>query len=156
MSGVLIIGYGNPLRGDDGIGVCAAEAFEAEITAGTLPEGYPLTILTRMQLTPELAEPVHDADLVIFIDACVEGEPGTVREEDLAPTEGGALTHHVYPGTLLALAQELYGNSPKALVISVAGGDFGYESGLSAAVAATLPHLTKRLAELALGQTGTH
>ena len=46
----LIIGYGNPLRGDDGVGQAVARAFEAEAAI----EGA--EVVSCRQLTPELAE----------------------------------------------------------------------------------------------------
>ena len=69
---VLIIGYGNPLRGDDGVGWRVAEA-----VAAALPDGA-AEVLTVHQLTPELAELMSRADRVIFIDAAAEGEAGEV------------------------------------------------------------------------------
>ena len=59
----LIIGYGNPLRGDDGVGWEVASRL-----AATIPEEA-AHIMTVHQLTPELAESVSEAELVIFIDA---------------------------------------------------------------------------------------
>ena len=52
---VLVIGYGNPLRGDDGIGWSAANA---------LAEGMQddrVRIVACIQLTPELAESIAQA-----------------------------------------------------------------------------------------------
>lgn len=68
MAHTLIIGYGNPLRGDDGLGWHVAQRL-----AAVLPQ-HRARIEVCHQLTPELAEPISRADLVIFIDA-----------EDLAP-----------------------------------------------------------------------
>jgi hydrogenase maturation protease len=71
MARVLIVGYGNPLRGDDGLGWHAAEALRA-----ALPEAE---ILAVHQLTPELAEDASRAELVIFLDAAETGAPGEWR-----------------------------------------------------------------------------
>jgi len=67
-AGVLIVGYGNPLRGDDG-------------WDGTPPKrcGQPCRIaeiITVHQLTPELAEEASRAELVVFLDARRRAVPG--------------------------------------------------------------------------------
>ena len=57
MTQVLIVGYGNPLRCDDGLGWCAAEALSR-----SLP--FPETeIVICHQLAPELADNLRYADL---------------------------------------------------------------------------------------------
>ena len=61
----LVIGYGNTLRGDDGVGPHVAEA----IGAMRLPEVH--TIVCQ-QLSPEHAAPISLAETVIFVDAAVD------------------------------------------------------------------------------------
>ena len=63
----LVIGYGNTLRGDDGIGPAVAEA----VAALGLPG---VRVIVAHQLTPELAADLADAQLVVFVDAAVGGE----------------------------------------------------------------------------------
>ena len=75
----LIIGYGNPLRGDDGVG------WEVASRLAVIIPSEAAHILTVHQLTPELAESVSEADLVIFIDASDVGEPGTWRCDQVKP-----------------------------------------------------------------------
>ena len=55
---VIVIGYGNPLRGDDGVGLAAIERLES-----LAPREVEL-IFTQ-QLTPELAQSVATASLAI-------------------------------------------------------------------------------------------
>ena len=68
---VLIIGYGNPLRTDDGLGWQAVQRLAASL------KHAPVEALAVHQLTPELGESIRSAGLVIFIDASHEGQPGT-------------------------------------------------------------------------------
>lgn len=64
MTGLLVIGYGNTLRKDDGVGPALAE------TVATL--GLPgVEVLSCPLLTPELAAPISDAKVVLFINAAV-------------------------------------------------------------------------------------
>ena len=61
MSKVLVIGYGNTLRGDDAAGVKAAELISRHH-----PE---FEYIYLHQLVPELAEQIAERDFVFFIDA---------------------------------------------------------------------------------------
>ena len=67
----LIVGYGNPLRGDDGVGQIVAEAVRAHELAGA-------TIIACHQLTPELAEVVAQSEISVFIDAAADIPPGEI------------------------------------------------------------------------------
>lgn len=125
---MLIIGYGNPLRGDDGFGYRAAERIPGAIAAH--------------QLTPELMEPISRADRVVFLDAAADGFPGQVRRRKLTPTTGDAgFTHHATPEALLAGALALYGRAPEATLITVCGADFSLSDRLSPEVQAALESL---------------
>src|SRR5262245_1795360 len=61
---VVVIGYGNDLRGDDAVGLRAAQA----VAAWDMPGVCGLAV---HQLTPELAEILAGAALAIFVDARV-------------------------------------------------------------------------------------
>jgi hydrogenase maturation protease len=136
---VLIIGYGNPLRGDDGAGWVAAELLGRELA----PAGA--RAIACHQLTPELAEPVSAASLVLFVDARADGAAGQVQLRPVAPDAAPpSLSHELSPNALLALAQQLYGRCPAAHLATVAGAEFGYAEGLSPAVQGALPELVAR------------
>ncbi len=134
MPRIFIIGYGNPLRGDDAFGQIAAERLREAIPDPAVE------VLCLHQLTPELMEDLSRADLAIFIDAAASGEPGLLTRRDVSP-EGetrAAFTHHATPEALLSGAQSLYGRSAKGVMFSVAGADFSTGAHLSPAVAARL------------------
>lgn len=129
----LVIGYGNPLRGDNGVGWKAAEYLSG------MQEDEEVQILAVHQLTPELAEPVSQAASVLFIDASHEGAPGSWAVEEVsAKADANALGHHFTPGGLLAYAKGLFDASPRAMVISVAAESFECGDSLSPAVSAAL------------------
>lgn len=138
-SRVLIIGYGNPLRGDDGLGWRVAERLAAE-----WPEAQTLTC---QQLTPELAEPISRAARLVFVDAAAHGPPGTIHEQPLQPdaSSPASFTHHVTPGVLLALSEKLFGHLPEAVLFSVAGESFDFGQALSLPVEAALPEVIRRV-----------
>jgi hydrogenase maturation protease len=122
-AGALVIGYGNTLRGDDGIGPAVAE--------GVAALGLPgVRVIVAHQLTPELAADLADARLAVFVDAAVGGEPVTaVRIE--AAAAGMALTHAADPRGLLALCAAVYGRCPEVWLVTAAGSDFDFRDGLS-------------------------
>ncbi len=139
MSHTLLIGYGNPLRGDDGLGWVAAEMLAERHTA--------VSVLTCHQLTPELAEPISRVDRVIFIDAAAVGEPGEIVCHTVEPflPASGSFSHTCDPAGLLKMAEMLYGRSPSGTLFTVTGDSFGYEEKLSDAVTAVLPQLCAKI-----------
>ena len=83
---LLIIGYGNPLRGDDAFGYRAAEELQASFI-----DHREAVILPVHQLTPELAADIARAARVVFIDAAAEGEPGKLASRSVVPASGGRI-----------------------------------------------------------------
>lgn len=152
MPRALIIGYGNPLRSDDGLGWQAAYRL-----AATLKKEAPVEVLAVHQLTPELGDSIRDAGLVLFIDASHQGQPGTWRcaPVEWEATPSPALVHHLTPASLLAYARALFGASPPALLISVGGESFGYGEKLTPRVEAALPGVIRHAARACLAE-GTH
>jgi hydrogenase maturation protease len=143
MSRVLIIGLGNPLRSDDGVGWRAAEELEVKLS------GRGVEVITRHQLTPELADIVSGSTVVFFVDAeC--GVPGTVTCSLVRPQAPiDAFSHQLSPGAVLGLAQELYGQTPLAFTFSICGECFDVGEALSPQVTVHLPDLVARVAAMA-------
>jgi hydrogenase maturation protease len=122
---VLVIGYGNTLRSDDGVGQHVAHEVAAQGWPGV--RGIAVT-----QLMPELAANMAQVEQVIFVDA-VEGvaKQGVQAMDISAQATTGAMTHHATPQGLLAMAQALYGACPHAMLVSVPGVHFEIGEGLS-------------------------
>ena len=144
MARVLILGYGNPLRSDDGLGWRAAEELSRNVSS---PD---VEVLIRYQLTPELADTVSQAEAVFFLDARHDGEPGELTFQPVTPEASPAsFFHQLSPATVLALCRELYGRCPPAFLVSLCGECFDHGERLSPRVAASLPHLTTLVGQLA-------
>ena len=120
MPHTLIIGYGNPLRGDDSVGPRAAELLVEEdgVTSPLLPDD--VQVLVCHQLTIELAPQIAEADRLILIDAIASdatttGEPGSIEQRILTPAipDSTSLTHYMDARGLLAAAEMLYGRAPR-------------------------------------------
>ena len=152
MSPTLIIGYGNPLRGDDGVGPRAAELLADRGRATPLPLPDGVHVLVCHQLTLELAPQIAEADRLILIDARATGEPGSIEQCILTPAipDRVSLTHHIDAQGLLVAAQILYGHAPETVLFTVSGGSFDCCEMLSPAVAATLPDLLARIRHVVL------
>jgi hydrogenase maturation protease len=121
---ILLIGYGNTLRSDDGAGPRVAERVSAW--------GWPgLTAMAVHQLTPELAEPLARAELAIFVDARLADSE--VEFVPLEPSRLGTVHGHTSaPRSLLGLAQAIYGRHPRAWLVTLPAVDITLGERLSA------------------------
>lgn len=129
--GRIMIGVGNPDRGDDGAGVAVAEKLTGMKThvvdAGAM----------------DLYELWTDHDSVVVVDAMRSGgEPGTIRSFDVVstplPNETFASTHSFGPAAGIEIARAL-GRMPAAIeVIGIEAGNLTVGTGLSPEVAAAV------------------
>jgi len=126
----LIIGYGNTLREDDGVGVRAA-ALVGELLPGA-------EVVETLQLTPELVCKIAEASVVIFLDAAVDQLPGSVVSRELATEPAAAWSHHLSPSQLLGLTEQLMGVVPPALLVSGGVERLGWSEHLSPRAETTL------------------
>ncbi len=114
----LLIAYGNPGRGDDGLGPALAERLEAD-----LPNG--LRVVVDYQLTVEHALLLTDVSTVVFADADLAAvSPFSLCRETPAIV-GDVTSHSLTPRTILTLAGALYDAEPEAFVFGIRGYDFG-------------------------------
>ena len=122
---ILVIGYGNTLRTDDGVGRRVAMA----VSSWGRPDVESIAV---HQLAPELAEPLATAELAIFIDARLAEGGEAVEVRPLEPSGGrGGLGHASDPRALLAAARALYGRSPRRLLVTVPAAELSVGEGLS-------------------------
>ncbi|MDX2242936.1 MAG: hydrogenase maturation protease [Leptolyngbyaceae cyanobacterium bins.302] len=122
---ILVIGYGNLLRNDDGLG----QEIAKQVAAWGVPDVEAIAV---HQLTPELVESLTNVDVAIFIDAY----PATVDQEiqvrSLEVAKSGMTSGHwCEPQVLLAMTQALYGAHPQAWWVMVPGVDFELGDSLS-------------------------
>jgi hydrogenase maturation protease len=138
----LILGLGNPLRGDDGIGPRVVE----DLTDHNLPEG--VTALDGGTGGLDLLRLMEEWERVVIVDAADVGrEPGeyvrfTPDEMRLAGASPTLSLHHAGLSEVLALADALDMDLPEMVIFGVQPAEIGWKEGLSPAVAATLAALT--------------
>jgi hydrogenase maturation protease len=114
---VLLIGYGNPGRRDDGLGPALAERIaELNIDGVTVDSDY--------QLTVEDAAAVAEHDVVVLADADVSGpEPYWFRR--VSPQASISFSSHsVNPEAVLGLARHLFQVQTKGYILGIRGYEF--------------------------------
>ena len=111
---VLVLGYGNPGRQDDGLGPALAEALAALSLPG-------VSVDSDYQLMVDDAASFREADLVVLADAAVQGpEPFFVQRVE--PRSGASFTSHGVDGPELAgLARDLFHVTPPVYQLGIRG-----------------------------------
>jgi len=141
MKKILVIGYGNPDRGDDGVawhilGMLANkfgiglnnELFEK----GIMSANKSVDMWFNLQLVPEIAEDLHHYQRAIFIDAHTTEIQEDIRVIDIKPLfQNSPFTHHLTPSSCLSITQTLYGRAPKSILVSIKGFEFDFSNLLS-------------------------
>jgi hydrogenase maturation protease len=147
-AGVLVVGYGNSLRSDDGVGWHAARLLAGD------PRLAGARVLARHQLLPELAVDVATASLVVLVDAATGGDPGSILVRRVQPrrTETATWSHHLDPGSLAGLAESLYGTAPQVVLVGVGPGSLAPGDHLSGALERALPDLVEVVVAVVSGR----
>lgn len=136
----LVVGVGNPQRGDDAIGPMVVEHLAA------LPSLRADTEIVTGDCTG-LVDRMKDHDRLIIIDACQSGAPaGTLFRFDLAdgplPAHaGGVSTHGFGVAEALALALSLGQRPARCVVFAVEAGGFEFGEPLTVEVRDALEDL---------------
>lgn len=128
---VLVLGYGNPGRQDDGLGPAAAGGIERL--------GWPnLTAFDNYQLNIEDALDVAAHDVVWFVDAARTG-PSPYEVLEVLPALTVDFTSHlVRPETIMAIARQCYGASARAFLLAIRGYEFEFVEALTPDAASNL------------------
>jgi hydrogenase maturation protease len=115
---ILLIGFGNPARADDGLGPAVAENIEMKNLSD-------VTVDADYQLTVEDSAAVAENDVVIFADSSVNcTEPFTFEPIMAAKTGGSFSSHSVEPAEVMGLAQSLFKSKAKGYTLAVRGYKF--------------------------------
>src|SRR5215469_16524248 len=142
LENILVIAYGNPLRCDDGIAWQAAEELKRVLPGSA-------QVVCVHQLTPELAESTSRADLVIFLDAATNGEPGNLVCRSLNAEEGELrFSHHLTPEGILGLCERLYSAKPPGFLLTLHGKRFEHGAEFSTAAVRAVPRAVELVTNL--------
>ena len=121
---VLVLGFGNPGRQDDGLGPAVAAEIEKLDWPG-------VTARDNYQLVLEDALEIAENDVVWFVDAARDGaEPFGIQPLSSAPNI--AFTSHLLRAeVLLAICQNYFERAPQAFQVGIRGYDFEFQEGLT-------------------------
>jgi hydrogenase maturation protease len=129
----VLVGVGNPYRGDDGAGPAVAERVRSHAPAG-------VEVVTCEQEASRVIDAFEGADSAVLVDAVSSGaEPGTVHRFDAAdgPVPARAFrssTHAFGVGEAIELARALGKLPASVIVYGIEGSAFAAGEGLSPAV----------------------
>lgn len=148
---ILVIGYGNPLRRDDGAGPELARRLADRWEA----RGAAVRLIEEHQLLPELAADLVEpgVEMVLFVDTDAEADTPQVRR--VRPKPGTpASTHHLTPQRLLSMARIMGPVPPRAWLATIPGRDFDHGEGFSDVTTEALDSLEERLLTLPESRPG--
>ncbi len=144
---LLLLGYGNPDREDDGVawhilrvltlklGLAGPDSYEDEF-----PDYDQIGFAFHLQLTPEMAEDINEYPYVCFVDAHTGNIPEPVRLIKVeSEFQNSPFTHHLTPQSLMSMCETLYGKKPDSALVSVLGHRFLFTRQLSEETAALVP-----------------
>jgi hydrogenase maturation protease len=144
---LLILGYGNPDREDDGVawhilraltirlGLIPPESYEDEF-----PTSPQIDFAFHLQLTPEMAEDIAGYAYVCFVDAHTGNISEAVRLIAVeSEFQHSPFTHHLTPQSLMSMCETIYGKRPEAALLSVLGHRYLFTRELSEETAALVP-----------------
>ena len=132
---LLVYGFGNPGRQDDGAGVVLVDEVEAWARGGHRPW---LTFDRNYQLNAEDALTAAGHDIVVFVDASRDQAEGVLLRS-IGPSRGVTFsTHAMTPESVLALCRDLYGARPVAHLLTIRGYSWEPNEAMSDAALANL------------------
>jgi len=147
---LLIIGYGNPQRRDDGCGCQVAGKLHS-----MLRERGGIRVQSVHQLDPALSEDLAKAREVVFVDATIEDLKRGRRWRRIGPEPGflPLVTHHLRPSFLLGLTLSIWSRCPEAWLVSIKGHDFGFGEGLSPQAEAGVEKVSREIISFVMRKT---
>ncbi len=126
----LVVGIGNVLRRDDGLGPQTA-ALVDEIGF----DGRDVSTLTLPQIDITLANSLASVDFVVFVDARIQDSDDEITTVHCEPTKDDAhlshTSHALSIPSLIAITRELYGKAPNCYMVLPKGYDFAIGEQLS-------------------------
>lgn len=129
MNKLLIIGYGNPGRGDDALGPLVAEHIES---INSQSHWHHVDVLTAYQLQIENVMDVAEYQIVLFVDAHTNCCSPYQFDRCQAEPDQSYTTHALTPDALLAVYQQVFKKTPPpCYLLSIKGESFELGQSLS-------------------------
>ncbi len=127
--GILIYGYGNPGREDDGLGNAFVEAIHSWVEKNKLTN---IELDSNYQLNIEDADIMAKNDIVLFVDATEEPiDNFCVSTVEPSDSRVEFTMHAVSPAFVLDLCQKIYGKNPQTYLLHIKGYQWDFKEELS-------------------------
>jgi hydrogenase maturation protease len=127
----LLVGYGNTVRGDDGLGPLVVRHF----ADWAPPPGVELLVEELPQLDLMLIERLARATLAIFVDARHDDQSDALVIQEHHPLDAaqsaGHTSHSVGIDQLLRAARDWYGRAPVCYSVLPKGYEFEFSEALT-------------------------
>lgn len=150
---ILIFGYGNPGRQDDGLGAAFVAKME-EWLAFNPNENIHLD--TNYQLNIEDAEQISAYDTVLFVDASIESiEAFSLTKVEPSEARVEFTMHAVSPAFVLDLCQKIFQHTPETYLLHIKGYEWEFKEVLTEGAKANLDAAFNHITTL-LKQTKDH
>lgn len=143
MRRIVVIGIGNTLRQDDGLGPAAVDRLRP------LFADADVTFHVVAGLTPELSDSIWKARRVIFVDACTSLNPGCIERRSVECTEkvDTSMVHFLSPEALLVWTGQLYGCVPLAEIWLMGVAETGLSEQLTPLIGSRIGELVNSIEE---------
>lgn len=125
---ILIYGYGNPGRQDDGLGNLFVERARAWVEEQELQH---ISFDSNYQLNIEDAAEISGKDIVIFVDASIENID-TFKLDEITPEDKAEFSmHSVSAAYVVHLCNDIYGKTPKSFMLHIKGYEWEFMEGIT-------------------------
>jgi hydrogenase maturation protease len=125
---ILIYGYGNPGREDDGLGIELVKKLETWSKQIGLNG---IEFDSNYQLNIEDAETISVKDVVIFADASTEEIDEFILTEVTGESDAIFTTHAASPGYIVKLCTDLFGKCPHVYLLHIKGYQWEFREKIS-------------------------
>lgn len=127
---ILVYGYGNPGRGDDGLGIEMVRMIQEWIDRHGL--GC-MTSENNYQLNVEDAETISKMEIVVFVDATKDEDIHEYKFCSIEPSDTKVefTMHAVSPEYILGLSKKLFKKLPETYILAIRGYEWDFKEGLS-------------------------
>jgi hydrogenase maturation protease len=138
---ILVLGYGNPGREDDGLGPAAVEAIAGMKLPGVSTDA-------DYQLNIEDAADLAAHQRAVFVDASRTGPEPFELKQVSAAGEISFTSHAVSPESVLAICEDHFGHAPQTWLIGIRGYSFEMREGLTPQARENLQRALLKLQQL--------
>ncbi len=144
---ILVIGYGNPDRGDDGAGIEVVNRLARSIEGTALEPN--VETRTAVQLMIEHAAWLNGRVCAVFVD-CAENVDSPCRVSEVEAVRDRSYTsHQLSPPALLEVQQRAFAQQPgRSWLVEIPGREFALAAGFSPTTRQCLPSCLDALTRL--------